>query len=197
MHAETVTDRLILTPIDPTDQYVVASIFAVQSDLDTWKHLPAGREIDISQSRTLAEDNGRSWQDYGLGWWAIRARYALDDVPAGEFLGLGGASIRRPAVVAWNLGYRLRPIAWGRGLAAEVGAAALKAAREVGPDIPVTARALTRNPASWRTLERIGMSLLWEGDAAAEDTLTSGLERRVYTDRGLDPDLLAQLIALG
>lgn len=197
MHAETVTDRLILTPISPENQDMVASIYSVQSDPETWRHLPDGKETDPAQTRALAADNGRSWQNHGLGWWAIRARYAFDGVAAGEFIGLGGASMRRPEIVAWNLGYRLRPQAWGQGFAAEVGAAALAAARAARADIPVTARALTRNPASWRTLDRIGLVLIWEGAARADDALTSGIPRRIYSDRELDPELREQLIRLG
>lgn len=197
MPAETLTERLILTPIDPTDAELIDAIFAIQSDPATWTHLPDAVDTDISQSRTIAEDHARSWRDLGLGWWAIRLREPLDALDAGSVIGLGGAAVRRPEVPAWNVGYRLTPAAWGHGFAGEVSRAAIVAAHAARPDLPVTARALTRNPASWRTLQRAGLAMVWEGDDPADDALTSGVARRVYSDRDLSPALLDQLIALG
>lgn len=191
------TDRLILTPIDSADARIVDAIFALQSDPATWQHLPEGVETDIAQSRTMAEDYARSWRDFGLGWWLIRLREPLGNLDAGAVIGLGGAAVRRPRVRAWNLGYRLTPAAWGHGFATEVSLAARTAATAARPEIPVTARALSRNRASWRTLERAGLSLVWEGDAPADDELSSGVSRRVYADRELSPERLDQLIALG
>lgn len=196
MPTETLTDRLILTPIEATTE-TAELLFAIQSDPETWRHLPTGVETDISQSRTMAEDQARSWRDQGLGWWLIRLRDSLGELDAGAVIGLGGAAVRRPEVRAWNLGYRLTPASWGHGFAGEAGRAALAAARDAQPDLPVTARALTHNPASWRTLERIGLSLAWEGDAAAGYPLTSGMKRRIYADRELSPALLDQLVGLG
>lgn len=197
MPTETLTDRLILTPITSASPETVSALFAIQSDPETWLHLPAGVETDISQSSTMAEDQARSWRDQGLGWWLIRLREPLGALAAGAVIGLGGAAVRRPEVPAWNLGYRLTPAAWGHGFAGEAGRAALAAAHAAQPELPVTARALARNPASWRTLERIGLTLAWEGDAAAGYPLTTGMLRRVYADRPLTPALLKQLIALG
>lgn len=197
MPAETTTARLILSPIDTVSPSIVEALFAVQSDPRTWEHLPEAVETDISQSRTLAEDHARSWQDYGLGWWMIRLREPVSELAEGTIIGLGGAAVRRPEVPAWNLGYRLTPGAWGHGFAGEVSRAAVVAATTAQPGLPVTARALTRNPASWRTLERAGLTLLWEGAAPADYALTSGAPRRVYADRDLEPALLDALIALG
>lgn len=197
MAPETLTERLILTPLDAAIPEIVEALFAIQSDPATWRHLPEGVDADIAETRGLVEGYARSWRDLGLGWWALRLRSPLDHLPAGAIIGLGGVAVRRPEVPAWNLGFRLTPAAWGRRFAAEVSAAALAAAARAQPELPVTARALSRNPASWRTLERAGLVLVWEGDDPADDHLTSGLERRVYSDRPLNDALLAQLIALG
>lgn len=197
MNAETLTNRLVLAPIDEADAVMVAAIFALQSDARTWMHLPEGVETDISQSRSIAEDHSRSWRDEGLGWWAIRLRDELPGVADDQIIGIGGAGIRRPEFRAWNLGYRLSPLVWGHGFAAELSHAAITAANAAHPDLPVTARALTRNPASWRTLERTSLSLRWEGDAPADYPPTSGALRRVYSDRDVSAGLLDQLIALG
>ena len=56
-----------------------------------------------------------------------------------------------------ELGYRLRPDAWGQGLATE-GAAALLADALGRPEVTrVYAHALLSNPASLRVMEKIGM----------------------------------------
>lgn len=190
------TERLVLSPVDSSDE-IATAIFAIQSDPATWKHLPRGVETDISQSRSLAADNERSWRDLGLGWWVVRLREPLDGIAPDQIVGLGGAAVRRPEVPAWNLGYRLSPAVWGHGFATELSLAARHAAQAAQSELPVTARALSHNIASWRTLERAGLRLVWEGDAGAAYQLTDGVRRRVYSDRELSPDLLDQLIALG
>ena len=67
MPRETLTDRLVLTPIDAAEPETVSALFTIQSDPATWRHLPDGVETDVSQSRTMAEDQARSWRDQGLG----------------------------------------------------------------------------------------------------------------------------------
>ena len=192
----TLTTRLVLEPIDFAP-VTIDAIFALQSDPETWTHLPDGVETDVSQSRTMAEDHARSWRGFGLGWWLVRLRAPLPGVSSDEIVGVGGAARRHPEIAAWNLGYRLSPRVWGHGFAAEISRAALASTQSTDPTVPVTARALTRNPASWHTLERAGLSLRWEGTDPADSALASGLQRRVYADRELDPALLNQLIALG
>lgn len=197
MTTETLTERLVLTPLDAASPELVEELFRIQSDPATWEHLPEGVDADLAATQSLVDGYARSWRERGLGWWAVRLRSSLGQLPAGSVIGLGGVAIRQPEVPAWNLGFRLTPASWGHGFAAELGRAALAAARAAQPDVPVTGRALTRNPASWRTLERAGLSLVWEGDAPADHPLTSGVKRRVYSDRPLNSDLLDQLVALG
>lgn len=57
-----------------------------------------------------------------------------------------------------ELGYRLRPDAWGRGFATEGAAALLAVALERPEVIRVYAHALLSNPASLRVMEKIGMT---------------------------------------
>ncbi|MDR1079317.1 MAG: GNAT family N-acetyltransferase [Propionibacteriaceae bacterium] len=221
------TLRLALERPDPDDRAVRSAIWAVWGDPRTWTHLPLARPADSAWATGYLAEQARAWRRDGLGWWIVRLRgdgaepppgttpgtgdatgigdvistdavIGMADVAGmGGVIGMGGAALGGTARPAWNLGYRLSPAVWGRGLGAAVAAAGLRAARARRPDIPVTARVLERNPASWRVLEKIGLTRVWRGDAPADDALTSGLARRVYADRPLAADLLAQLIALG
>ncbi len=197
MAATTLTDRLCLTPIDPSDHEMLEQIFAMQSDPATWTHLPQGVERNISQTQAFAEGYAQSWRDFGLGWWLASLREDVGPLPAGKVIGLGGAGVRVPEVPAWNLGYRLTPAAWGQGFASELSRAALVAAHQAQPDLPVVARSLAHNEASWRVLERVGMDLVWEGPVTDPALLTAGLELRVYSDRPLSEELVAAVAALG
>lgn len=198
MTTETLTERMILTPIDPKNEDEIAALFAIQSDPETWIHLPEGRETRISQTRTVASQHCTSWEEFGLGWWTVRLRENLGDVEVATIIGLGGCGIRNPELRAWNLGYRLIPAVWGHGLATELSRAAVDASQEAQSDIPITARVLTHNTASWRVLERVGLTPVWEGTAETLlYPLTSQMHRRVYADRPIPERIVNQLIALG
>jgi len=186
-----------LTPIDPDDDATLAQVWAIQSDPATWKHLPQARPDGSTARQAWATQHATSWRDVGLGWWVVRLGEPLGGLSSGSVIGTGGCGATMPGVPAWNLGYRLTPAVWGHGLAGQIARQALESAHRVRPEWPVTARVLTRNPASWHVLERAGLTLAWEGAIAADDPLTAGLVRRVYADRRLDDDLLRQLIALG
>jgi len=196
LSGQTLTRNLRLRPIDLGDEQAVADVCAVFRNPGTWTHLPAARPQADAQVRDYLTGHVRSWHDHGLGWWFVWLR----DPPAhgkDAVLGVGGCAMTRPDIPAWNLGYRLDPTVWGHGFASEIARVGLATAKAVAPAFPVTARALERNPASWRVLDKCGMTLVWRGDATSDDPLTTGLARRIYADRPIDSGLLDQLIALG
>ncbi|MGO2658338.1 GNAT family N-acetyltransferase [Mycetocola reblochoni] len=105
---------------------------------------------------------------------------AVRRAASGRMIGTGGVRLlAEPAV--WNLGYRLSPDSWGRGLATELARAALAAADALHPELPVTARAISDNRASTAVLDRLGLGLIWEGRPPS----APGSLRRVYSDRPL------------
>ncbi|MBN9611921.1 MAG: hypothetical protein J0H64_00365, partial [Actinobacteria bacterium] len=81
--------------------------------------------------------------------------------------------------------------------ATELGRATITAANAAQPDYPVTARALTRNEASCRVLDRLGLAVQWEGPVSDPALLTAGLSLSIYADRPLTPQILAAQLALG
>jgi [ribosomal protein S5]-alanine N-acetyltransferase len=188
------TDRLVLMPLtlDHVDDY-----HRVYGDPRTWEHLPSGRHAHRADSARAIERSMESRRSAGFGYHAVLLRQPIGGVPAGSFVGTAGAAML--SFGAWNLGYRFAPEAWGHGVATEAARASLVGARAAQPDIPVTARALANNPASFRVLERIGLRQLWRGASEKVTAInsTTHLERVVYADRPLDEAALEAVIALG
>ncbi|MDO3696368.1 GNAT family N-acetyltransferase, partial [Curtobacterium flaccumfaciens] len=140
------TDRLLLTPLTPAD---IDDVHALFSDARTWQHLPTGRHVARSSSVDMVQRKIGGRARHGLGSWAVRS--ASDHA----FVGVGGVDMTAGGV--WNLGYRLAPAAWGQGFASEIALAAVRAAGDTAPDVPVTGRVLTNNPASAAVLRRAGL----------------------------------------
>ena len=193
------TPRLSLAPLSAAD---LAEVHDIYADPGTWLHLPAGRHTELQQSALLVSDSERSWARSGLGRWSVRARTALPGLPSGALVGVVSATLLDCGVR--NFGYRLTPAAWGIGLATEAATAALAEARS--SRFPVTARALAGNPASVRVLERIGLTRVWIGHVGGTPAGvptgtgrpdTTALQRVIFADRPLAPDLLAAVIRLG
>lgn len=126
------------------------------------------------------------WQRHGLGMWVATSSLPVDD---GDLVGIGGCSIRHYA--AWNLGFRLRPRYWGRGLAQEIVRAAVTAALQSRPELPITAYLLAGNARSQRTTELAALRLMWRGpDAGNPDPAAV---RLLYADRPLTQGVISLL----
>ncbi|ROP74935.1 GNAT family N-acetyltransferase [Curtobacterium sp. PhB115] len=176
------TDRLLLTPLTPAD---IDDVHALFSDARTWQHLPTGRHVARSSSVDLVQRKIGGRARHGLGSWAVRT-------PDHTFVGVGGVDMTAGGV--WNLGYRLAPAAWGQGFASEIALAAVRAAADTAPDVPVTGRVLTNNPASAAVLRRAGLSLVWQGTPGVQTPTAVGVEGQVWTDRLLSDEQFAWLV---
>jgi RimJ/RimL family protein N-acetyltransferase len=141
------TARLELRPIveDDVDALVELDDFAeVRDAIDPFsEHIPADAAQRREYERRLVGDPGfvaavERASGRVIGWFQC------------ELAGDGSGEL--------ELGYRLRPDAWGEGLATE-GAAALLADALSRPDVTrVYAHALLSNPGSLRVMEKIGMT---------------------------------------
>ena len=175
------TGRLVLTPLTPADIDVVHALF---SDARTWTHLPSGRHAHRSSTVDMVQRKIGGRARHGLGSWAVRTT-------DGAFVGVGGVDMAAGHV--WNLGYRLVPEAWGNGYAVELARAAVDEAGRTAPDVPVTGRVLTNNPASAAVLRRSGLDLVWQGPASV--AAPAGVEGQVWADRPLAPAQRSWLVA--
>lgn len=162
----------------------VADLFAITSDARVWTHLPSGRHRDPAQATAQLERWIAGWDRDGLGTWLIRDE-------DGTLLGYGGCTVT--ADTFWNLGYRFRPEAQGRGLARTVAVAAIAAARELRPELPVVAYLLEHNVVSRAVAERVGLTLRHRApDAGNPDP---DAVRLVLADRALSAAELAATLA--
>jgi RimJ/RimL family protein N-acetyltransferase len=181
-HRLVVSARLTLGEVTDAD---LDELHALSADPRVWEHFPSGRHLDRDATAAQLAMFRRSWDAAGLGYWTARLR------DTGEFVGVGGCALRRDA--AWNVYYRIRPEMQGHGYATELVKAAARAAREVRPDVPITAFLLEHNVASRRTAERVGLRLAWRGpDAGNPDQHAI---RLVYADRPLSDEQLAAMTA--
>lgn len=190
------TDRLRLDAVTADD---VAEHFAILSDPGVWRHLPANVHTNRDRTAEGIDRQVECWERTGLGMWTARLRpdLAAEQVPAGltpdAVVGMGGCAVPQDAAW-WNLYYRLTPPAWGHGLAAELVAEAMAAARQVDPELPIIAHLLEHNLESKGRAERSGLTLVWRGPDAGNPDPTA--VRLVYADRPLTDDVLARIAAL-
>lgn len=145
------TDRLILRPWREEDRDVylaTCNTYSVTRHLDG----PAKVEdIDASLARIR-----KSKEENGFCFWAVERK------SDGAFLGYCGFKIARdegtPIEGDIEIGWRLREDAWGQGYAYEAARAALDwawANLDAGRVVSFTVPA---NEASWRLMERLGMT---------------------------------------
>ncbi|MBS1905084.1 MAG: GNAT family N-acetyltransferase [Actinobacteria bacterium] len=205
MPREILTDRLRLRCPGPGD---LDAMFAITSDPRVWTHFPSLRPTEPGEVAAMLERWSSSWRTDGLGPWIVLLR------ETGEIIGNGGCTMLRAEaahVVAqsgaagagpggdpgaddastriWNLGYRLSVEQHGRGYATEVSRAALAAAAEVAPDVPVIAYLVEHNRASAAVAEKVGLQRVHRApDAGNPDP---AVMRLVYADRILTSAQLA------
>ncbi|WP_326556741.1 GNAT family N-acetyltransferase [Micromonospora sp. NBC_01796] len=181
--ANPTTDRLVLSVPQPSD---LAELHQLYADPQVWRADPISRQSSQEQTATMVDRWLAGWQRDGLSMWVARS---TEPATEGQLVGIGGCFVRFG--VAWNLGFRLHPTFWGQGYAQEIIRAAVAAARDVRPDLPLTAYLLEGNTRSQRTTERAGLRQVWRGpDAGNPDPHAI---RLLYADRDLSPALVKTL----
>ena len=162
------TERLLLRRWREDDLDPLAAIFAKP---EVWR-FPFQRGFSRDETETFLARRFEEWGSQGWGLWAAADR------TSGELLGFIGLSVPAflPEVLpAVEVGWRLDPRVWGRGLATEGGRAALAAGfGALGLDAVVSIYE-PENVASGRVMEHLGMT-------PARDTVHPelGVPLRVY-----------------
>jgi RimJ/RimL family protein N-acetyltransferase len=158
----------------------VPRLHRLSADPRVWQHYPSGRHTSIDMTERQVATFTRSWRDNNLGYWTATLR------ATGEFVGVGGAALHDDAI--WNVYYRLRPAAHGKGYAGELASAARAAAADVRGELPVVAYMVEHNVASRKVAEHAGLQLVWRGPDRANPDPT--VHRLILADRELTPDQL-------
>ncbi len=144
------TDRLTLRRWRPSDR---APFSRINADPRVMEHFPA--PLTPAESDLMIERIEAHFSRYGFGLWATELR------PTGDFAGFIGLNIPTfethftPCV---EIGWRLAPEFWGRGLATEGARAVLHHAFTRLSLAEVVAFTVPANHRSRRVMEKLGMT---------------------------------------
>ncbi|MDQ4090204.1 MAG: GNAT family N-acetyltransferase [Actinomycetota bacterium] len=144
------TERLVLRRWSEDDVDALAAIFAEPA---FW-HFPFRRGFTREETEQFVERQLEHWATHGFGMWAVELK--ADGRLAG-YTGLAIPTWLPQVLPAVEVGWRLHPDHWGRGLATEGGAASLRYGfEELGLD-RIIAIAMPDNVASLRVMAKLGM----------------------------------------
>jgi [ribosomal protein S5]-alanine N-acetyltransferase len=143
------TERLVLRPFAVEDAAEVTRLVSDRRIADTTANIPHPYEEGVAEG-WIGTHGEIAERDEGL-------TLAVTEREGGRIVGAVGLSIVRAHRRA-ELGYWIAVEQWGRGYATEASRAML--AHAFGPlDLSrVVAHCLTRNAASWRVMEKLGMT---------------------------------------
>ncbi len=145
------TERLRLRPWALDDLDVLAAIFA---ELDFWRY-PLGRALTREQTERFLARQIDHWAEHGFGMWAAELK---DDARLVGFIGLAVPRWLPEVLPAVEVGWRLHPDQWGRGLATEGGRAALRYGFEEIRLDRILSMFVPENASSGRVMDKLGMT---------------------------------------
>ena len=144
------TERLLLRPWSRADIDNLVAVFAAPG---VW-HYPFGRGLSQVESEQFLDRQFEHWSANGFGLWAAELK------ANGRLIGYIGLSVPNwlPQVLpAVEVGWRLHPDYWGRGLATEGGRASVRHGFETLELDRIISIFNPDNVASGRVMEKLGM----------------------------------------
>jgi RimJ/RimL family protein N-acetyltransferase len=146
------------------------ALFPLMSDPQGWWFEPESRHVTISQTIEWLERSERRWSRGELSYWVARERVG------GALIGTGGAQRRQAGF--WNVSWRIAGSQQGNGYATELAGAAVSAASEQDPRLPIIAWIVPTNAPSIRVAEKVGLL-----NRGSQIDPADGLFRLAFTDR--------------
>jgi RimJ/RimL family protein N-acetyltransferase len=137
---------------------------------------------DAAQAKARARHETRS-ATHGLDLWAVERKCDGGHL-AGELLGFCGLKLSDQEggpIGEFEIGWRLREDAWGRGYAREAAEASLRAAFERFGAQQVIALTVVENAASWGLMRRLGMRRREDLDFYSTGFIAAGEDVIVYS----------------
>jgi len=153
IHPSLETDRLLLRPWRPAED--LDALAALNADPAVMRWVTPNRPLRPEETADLLDRIVRHWNEHGFGLWAVVPRE-----PGGECIGFAGLAIPSflPAVLpAVEVGWRLAPAWWGRGLATEAARASLDFGFERLGLRSIVSIIDAGNARSLRVAEKLGM----------------------------------------
>jgi RimJ/RimL family protein N-acetyltransferase len=144
------TDRLLLRRWRADDLDELSAVFAKR---EVWWY-PHRRGWNADETRAFLDRRIELWGDRGWSQWAVVHRA---DARLIGFLGLEPPAFLPEVMPTVEVGWRLDPDYWGRGLATEGGLAALRFGFDVLALDEIVSIYEPENVASGRVMEHIGM----------------------------------------
>jgi [ribosomal protein S5]-alanine N-acetyltransferase len=143
------TERLILRPFQLSDASRVQELAGDRAIADTTATVP----------HPYPQGAAEAWISTHANQWSAgtAVTFAVTRAEDGELVGAVGLEINQPDR-SGELGYWIGKPYWGHGFATEAAGALLDFAFATASLNRVQARHLTRNPASGRVMEKLGMA---------------------------------------
>ncbi len=144
------TERLRLRPWRADDLDPLAALFV----LPEVSRYPFGRGLTRDETQRFLDRHLGHWETHGWGSWAVEPRGERQLI---GYAGLSSVTWLPEVMPAVEVGWRLHPAWWGRGLATEGGRASLAYGfDDVGLD-RIVSIFIAENAASGRVMAKLGM----------------------------------------
>jgi RimJ/RimL family protein N-acetyltransferase len=145
---------ILTTPrlrLEPMAEAHFDELFAMNSTPEVMRYI-TGKPDTRADTQAMIERVKARWAEDGFSWWS------MFEQASGRFLGACGVMyLGRDEENPLELGWRLRPDAWGQGFASEAAACIAQFAFDALEAPQVCAICHPENRASRRVMERIGM----------------------------------------
>ena len=164
------TPRLRLRPFVTAD---ADAVFRYRGDPDVMQYIMGGAEKTIEDTQKVLGWYRAHQEKYGFSKWAAVLR------ETGEMIGDSGLLLLEEGPDL-ELGYRLAPEHWGKGLATECGRAWLEAAFSSFGLERVVAFAHPDNAASIRVMTKLGMRFARQGRFYGMDSVLYSISREIH-----------------
>lgn len=152
-HPTLETERLALRPWRPDAD--LDALAAVNADAAVMRHVAPHRPLTRAETAEQLDAFVRHWDEHGFGLWAVVPRDG--DGRAIGFAGLAVPSFLPQMLPAVEVGWRLAPAWWGRGLATEAARAAVAFGFDRLGLRAIVAAIEPGNDGSLRVAEKLGM----------------------------------------
>lgn len=143
------TDRLLLRPWAADDVDPLAAIFA---EGEVWR-FPFDRGLTREETERFLQRQIEHWDVHGFGMWAAESKDANALI---GYIGLAVPTWLPQVLPAVEVGWRLHPDFWGRGLATEGGRAGLRYGFEALGLDRIISIFTPENVASGRVMTKLG-----------------------------------------